>query len=119
LPPAPVIDVRLVDENQPRRHRENPYHDHELRSSVIASRCVMSFRGWKHVSAPPRFASPLTQGERTRVKGFRHGTDVPNQTVTLTSGLRGDFYLAPKAISQTSPPQDGFAVANLGRRTRN
>ena len=43
----------------------------------------------------------------------------PNQTVTLTSGLRSCFYLAPKATFQTSPPQDGFAVANLGHRHRN
>ena len=27
--------------------------------------------------------------------------------------------LAPKALCHTSPPQDGFAVANLGRRPRN
>jgi hypothetical protein len=73
LPPAPVIDVRLINENQPRRHRENPYHDYELRRSVIARSCSKSFRGWKQVSAWRRSASPLTQGERTEVRGFRHG----------------------------------------------
>jgi hypothetical protein len=57
----------------------------------------------------PRSASPITQGERTEVRGFRHSMDVPDQTLTLTSPLRRGFYLAPKAISQTS----------LGHRPRN
>jgi len=30
-----------------------------------------------------------------------------------------EFRLAPKALSETSPPRDGFAVANLGHRPRN
>jgi hypothetical protein len=30
-----------------------------------------------------------------------------------------EFRLAPKALSETSPPQDGFAAANLGHRPRN
>ena len=109
LPPAPVIDVRLINENQPRRHREKTDYNHELRRSVIARRCSKSFRGWKQVSASRRFASPLAQGERTEVRGFCHSIDVPDQILTQTSLLRRGFYLAPKAISQTS----------LGHRPRN
>ena len=32
LPPAPVIDVRLINENQPRRHRENADYKYDLRA---------------------------------------------------------------------------------------
>jgi hypothetical protein len=59
LPPAPVIDVRLINENQPRPNTENPNHDYELRRSVFARSCSKSFRGWKQVWASRRSASPL------------------------------------------------------------
>jgi hypothetical protein len=31
LPPTPVIDVRLINENQPRSHRENPDYKYNPR----------------------------------------------------------------------------------------
>src|SRR5947208_2770763 len=38
LPPAPVIDVRLIDQNQPRRHGYDAYADYELRNLVGTAR---------------------------------------------------------------------------------
>jgi hypothetical protein len=35
----------------------------------------------------------------------------------VSCGRRG-YRLAPRALSHASPPQDGFAVANLGHRPR-
>ena len=44
LPPAPVIDVRLINENQPCRHRENADYDHELRRCICSRRLVGDVR---------------------------------------------------------------------------
>src|SRR4029077_888191 len=38
LPPAPVIDVRLVNENQPRRHSENASYEYNPRRCICSRR---------------------------------------------------------------------------------
>jgi len=40
LPPTPVIDVRLINENQSRCHRENQYDDHKRGGSTCNHRPV-------------------------------------------------------------------------------
>ena len=110
LPPTPVIDVRLIDENQASRHGENPQAYYELGDLVTTARRAKSVRGVTLVSWQ-RSASPLRSGERIEVRGFSHGVTIKKEPSPYPLPSRRSVCFAPKVLSLSHP--------SLGHRPRN
>jgi hypothetical protein len=88
LPPTSVIDARLIDQNEPRRHRQNRDDDYDY--GVLAT----SVR----FAENPRFASSLGGGQRrTKVRGVLHRlvrNGNPPPTLSLHRKGRGERMFA-------------------------
>src|SRR6266480_1397063 len=72
LPPAPVVDVGLINEHQPHRDGYNPNSSQQFAGVAATPRDPEGDRSSAQKNAPEQSASPLSQGERMEVRGLRH-----------------------------------------------